>query len=158
MIKKIDKYFISCQKILLVLIPVISSFLISSVISLIISNPIDESYTLAVSLKIVIILILTPLLETFLFQFLVFSFFFKKLGRWRTILFSALVFSMAHFNKFHLGIFYLTPIIFGGFILAYIYSVGIIRRDINPFKLVIIIHFSYNFLIYTVTIFGISFS
>ena len=86
-----------------------------------------------------LVVVLAPILETILFQFLPAYFFTKRIGRIGVILLSSFLFGISHFYNFSYMIF---GIIIGlMFILGYYYSD---KKNVNPILCVFFAHFTYN--------------
>jgi membrane protease YdiL (CAAX protease family) len=100
-----------------------------------ISNPVNENSD--VVFDALLIIVISPLCETFFVQHLPFVFLFDKVRSGYIITFSALMFSMLHIYS----AVYMISAFFAGLVYAFAYW---IKKDFRPFVNVCLIHAGYN--------------
>ncbi|WP_416337305.1 type II CAAX prenyl endopeptidase Rce1 family protein [Galbibacter sp. EGI 63066] len=131
----------------------LANVLLSKVILLYNENSFDvqQSEEGSIIFRFIVIIILAPLLETLLYQFIIieagiFLFNKKKKTLMIIILISSIMFGLSHCYN-------LSYIILGvsaGIILSLLYVLCKLRKDISPFFFVFIVHSFVNFTVYLV--------
>ncbi len=148
-------YFIkiSLKKFILfsILINLLIAFCISFIMSFLEEGVFDIDFLKNKSLAFIFILtvIIVPIIETFLFQFLIIEIcirFLKKKKEIIAILTSALIFSICHYYNF----LYIISIFFLGIVFSSFYILAKKRSDINPFIFLTLIHAINNLLAFIV--------
>lgn len=140
---KKNNFIITCI-LTVILISHISSKLIlsNSLDKGILTSPFFENESLIYIFTIVVIL--APLIETFIFQFFIIEILLhlnkSKINKIIIITTSSLLFGLSHYFNVHYFIF---GVIFG-ILLSSCYLLAKIRKDINPFLLTLLVHASYN--------------
>lgn len=106
------------------------------------TSPLFENESLIYIFTVVVIL--APLLETFIFQFCIIEILLrlnrKKINKFIIIITSSLMFGLSH--SFNVQYFIFGVIL--GILLSSCYLLAKIRKDINPFMLTLLVHASYN--------------
>ena len=98
----------------------------------------------SISQEILFGIILAPIVETFIFQFLIIETLKNKLAPLYVCFVSALIFGLTH----SYNLFYFLFGLFGGLTFAYLYYLG--KSKIRGFLLVLITHALYNSFVFTI--------
>lgn len=94
--------------------------------------------------EFVLVVIIAPLFETLIFQYLIIDFFSKKMQLKFACFISALTFALQHTYN----LFYFVFALFMGIILAFLYVIG--HKKNKGFVLVLITHFLYNLIVFAI--------
>lgn len=153
LIKKIDSFFLICNKSKLVLLPLFLCIFISLVSALFFVLFFDESNSeiyqdkLTTKLFITSVLI-APLIETLIFQHIPYFFLKKIISNFHlNSLIIGILFGLVHyFNEQNLLEVFSISLI--GIIYAYIYIISYKRDNTYPFLITALIHGMYNFFVF----------
>lgn len=154
-LKKIDNYFLHCNKLLLVFIPIIIAITLSLLFAYILSLIyVDDDIVELLDyeknkIKFFINLVfIAPIIETLLFQVIPFYILTKLIkNRYLIVLIVGILFGLVHyFNEQN----YLEVLIlsFIGIIYSYFFYIGSIRKQVSPFFIVALIHSGYNLFVF----------
>lgn len=147
--KKIHSYIINTNYYLLVPLAIFLNFCISFSCNAIAHKIYGESFIdkvhqfKSIQEQFIIAVLLAPLIETAIFQFIVVEILYEKLNKYIIAFISAILFASSHLYNF---IYFVFAFILG-LLFAYLYFVG--REKNKGFLLVFLIHFIYNLLVFT---------
>ena len=148
MIKKINAYFINCNRFLLIGIFVTFNLFISVILNILSKLLYQKSFTENTHAfsgffeELILVVIVCPIIETVLFQFLVIEILNEKLKKEIICIISALIFASTHMYNF----IYFSFAIIIGLNFAYLYYLG--RPSNKGFFIVFVTHLIYNAIVF----------
>jgi len=146
--KKIHSYIININYYLLVPIAIFLNFCVSFGCNAIAHKIYGHSFIdkvhqfKSIQEQFIMAVLLAPLIETAIFQFIAVEILYEKLNKYVIVLISALLFASTHLYNFVYFIFAFVL----GLLFVYIYFIG--REKNRGFLLVFSIHFIYNLLVF----------
>ena len=148
MIKKIDDVINKLKFFDLMIVTVFCNLLFSSIASftsnLLTGNPLNNGVKGFLNCKeeFILVVIVAPILETLIFQYLIINFFLTKTKSFYACVISSLIFALQHMYN----LFYFVLTLFVGLIFAYLYVIG--KKRNYGFILVAVAHSLYNLIVF----------